>query len=39
MITIQKLIKAVIQRRIVQNLDLDLKVNKMKICGVVEKLH
>ena len=39
MITIQILMKAVIQRRIVLNLDLNLKVNKMKICGVLEKLN
>ena len=39
MITIQKLMKAVIQRRKVPNLDLDLKVFKMKICGILEKLN
>ena len=40
MITIQKLMKAEIQRRKVPDLDLDLdlKVFKMKICGILEKL-
>ena len=38
MITIQKLMKLVIQRGIVPNLDLDLIFKKMKICGVLEKL-
>ena len=31
--------KVVILRRIVPNLYLDLNFNKMKICGVSEKLH
>ena len=31
--------KAVIQRRIVPNLDLDIIFDKMKICGVIEKLQ
>ena len=39
MITVQKLMKAVIQRRIIPNLNLDLKINKLKICGVLEKLN
>ena len=29
-------LKAVIQRRIVPNLDIDLKISKMKVCGVLE---
>ena len=39
MIAVQKFMKIVIQRKIVLNLDLDLSINKTKICGVLEKLH
>ena len=39
MITIQKLLKVVIQRRIVPNLDLDIIFNKMKMRGILEKLN
>ena len=39
MITNQKLMKVVIQRRIILNLDVDLIFNKIKICDVIEKLN
>ena len=39
MIKNQNLMKVVIKRRIILNLGLDLSFNKIKICGILEKLN